>query len=129
MTTPGDKSPAPWLDFVQRWERAIGEPVEAWVRSDAYFDMMTQMKRARARLISGFEELAEQWLHTFNLPAATDVRGLHEQLSRLERRVERMAKEIEDRAEETAEPAARPRAAAKRSAAHTPKKGDAAGGS
>jgi hypothetical protein len=102
-----DKSP--WLDFVQRFERAIGEPVEQWVRSDAYFDVLTQMKRTRARVTKTFEDYAEQWLHMLNLPAASDVRRLHEQLSRLERRVERMANEIEDRAEAELEPPPRPR--------------------
>jgi hypothetical protein len=101
-----DKSP--WLDFVQRVERAIGEPVEGWVRSDAYFDLVTQMNRARARATKSFEGYAEQWLHVFNLPAASDVRRLREQLSRLERRLERMANEIEDRAEAEAEPPPRP---------------------
>jgi uncharacterized membrane protein YccC len=93
------KETPPWLDFVQRFERAIGEPVESWVRSDAYFDLMTQMNRARQRFTKGFEDYAEQWLHMFNLPAASDVRRLREQLSRLERTVERMSKELDDQAE------------------------------
>jgi hypothetical protein len=104
-----DKSPPPWLDLAQRIERAIGEPVEQWVRSDAYFDLVTQMSRARARVTKSFEDYAEQWLHVFNLPAASDVRRLHEQLSRLERRVERMAQEIEDGVEAELEPPARPK--------------------
>jgi uncharacterized membrane protein YccC len=113
-----DKSPPPpWLDLAQRIERAIGEPVEQWVRSDAYFDLLTQMKRARARVTKSFEDYAEQWLHVFNLPAASDVRRLHEQLSRLERRVERMAHELEDREETGAEalpgPTPKPKPAAR----------------
>ena len=112
-----DKSPPPWLDLAQRIERAIGEPVEQWVRSDAYFDLLTQMNRARARVTKSFEDYAEQWLHVFNLPAASDVRRLHEQLSRLERRVERMAHELEDREETGAEappgPTPKPKPAAR----------------
>ena len=104
-----DKSPPPWLDLVQRLERAIGEPVEQWVRSDAYFDLVTQMNRARARVTKSFEDYAEQWLHVFNLPAASDLRRLHEQLSRLERRVERMANELDDRADAEREPPPRPK--------------------
>jgi len=105
-----EKSPPPsWLDLAQRIERAIGVPVEQWVRSDAYFDLVTQMNRARARVTKSFEDYAEQWLHVFNLPAASDVRRLREQLSRLERSVERMANEIEDRAEAEAEPSPGPR--------------------
>jgi hypothetical protein len=98
------KETSPWLDFVQRLERTIGEPVETWVRSDSYFDVLTQVNRARQRLTNSFEDLAEQWLHTFNLPAASDVRRLREQLGRLERTVERLAKDVEDRAEAKAPP-------------------------
>jgi len=102
-----------WLEFVQRFERAIGEPVESWVRSDSYFDLMTQMKRARERFTKEFEDYAEQWLHLFNLPAASDVRRLREQLSRLERTVERMSKELDDRGEPAPPPPPRKRAPAK----------------
>jgi hypothetical protein len=90
---------SPWLDFVQRVERAIGEPVESWVRSDAYFDLVTQMNRARQRFTKSFEDYAEQWLHMFNVPAASDVRRLREQLGRLERMVEHMSNELADHAE------------------------------
>jgi hypothetical protein len=112
-----------WLEFIQRWERAIGEPVEQFVRSDAYFDAMTHVKRGRGYVTRKFEGALEEWLHLFNMPAATDVRRLREQLSRLERQVNRLAKDLEDRAEEEAA-AARPqpkRATAKPSAARPTK--------
>ena len=54
------------------------------------------------------EHLAERWLHMFNVPAATDVRRLREQLSRLERQVERMANDLADRTEPAGEPPPRP---------------------
>lgn len=102
------KQPPSWAELVQRFERAIGEPVESWVRSDTYFDAMTQANRARARMTRRFEHLAERWLHMFNVPAATDVRRLREQLSRLERQVERMANDLADRTEAAGEPPPRP---------------------
>ena len=79
-----------WLEWIQKWERSIGEPVEQFVRSDAYFDLMTQVKRAHAQVTRKVEGAWEEWLHLFNLPAATDVRRLREQLSRLERQVNRI---------------------------------------
>jgi Poly(R)-hydroxyalkanoic acid synthase subunit (PHA_synth_III_E) len=108
------KQQAPWLEFVQRWERAIGEPLESFLHSDTYFDLTTQAKRARAKLTKSLEETMERWLHLFNLPAATDVRRLHEQLSRLERAVNRLAKDVADQAEgpEAAKPKPRPKRAA-----------------
>jgi hypothetical protein len=109
--------PPLWLQAVQRFERAIGEPVEQFVRSDAYFDWLAQANKARAR----FQELADpilrDWLRLWNVPAASDVRALREQLGRVERRLEEVAKELEDRAEAEAgpKPAAR-RDASKRRA-------------
>ncbi len=98
-----DKKPrnpaSPWLEWIQKWERAIGEPAEQFLRSDAYFDAMTQVNRARVHVTRTFEDAWEEWLHLFNLPAATDVRGLREQLSRLERQVNRIAKDLADREE------------------------------
>jgi hypothetical protein len=109
---------ATWLEWIQRWERSIGEPVEQFVRSDAYFDLMTQAKRARAQVTRKVEGAWEEWLHLFNLPAATDIRRLREQLSRLERQVNRIAKDLDDREEEAQQPppkpAAKPRPKSKR---------------
>jgi hypothetical protein len=106
---PPEGAPS-WLEWIQRWERSIGEPVEQFVRSDTYFDLMTQMKRARAQVTRKAEDAWEEWLHLFNMPAATDIRRLREQLSRLERQVNRIAKDLEDREEDAQEPPARPAA-------------------
>ena len=96
-----------WLELVQRFERAIGVPVESALRSDAYFDSITHANRARARLTALAEDLAEQWLHAFNLPAATDVRRLREQLSRVERELIAVGKAVEDAQEAGEEPSRR----------------------
>jgi hypothetical protein len=90
-----------WLRMIHDIERAIGGPVESFVRSDAYFDLLTQAKRAHARLAGLHDRLSQEALHTLNLPAETDVRRLREQLSRVERRLNELAKEVAD-AEEAA---------------------------
>ena len=117
-----------WLQAVQRFERAIGEPVEAFVRSDAYFDFMTQANRARTRFTGVFEEASEALLHLFNVPAASDIRRLREQLSRVERQLNQVAKAIADLGEERELPGrgnaakpTRPRASSKRKAPAKPK--------
>jgi hypothetical protein len=85
-----------WLDLVRRVERALGVPIEKAVRTDTYFDLVTQAKRAQARFAQAFEGAQRDWLHLFNLPAHTDVRGLREQLARVERRLNEIGKELED---------------------------------
>jgi chemotaxis regulatin CheY-phosphate phosphatase CheZ len=101
-----------WLRAVHRLERAVGTPIESAVRSDAYFDLVTQANRVRARMTKSFEELSEQWLHLFNMPAASEVRRLREQLGRVERQLNRVAKDIADA--EDADAAPRPRRNASR---------------
>jgi hypothetical protein len=83
-----------WLQVIHRLERAIGEPVESAVHSDAYFDVMAQMTRARSQLIGGVEGLSRRCLHLVNLPAGTDVRRVREQLARMERRLNALSEEI-----------------------------------
>ena len=73
-----------WLKVVYRVERAIGEPIESAVHSDAYFDAVAEATRLRGRAVGTVEGVSRRLLHLFNLPAGTDLR-LREQLGRMER--------------------------------------------
>jgi hypothetical protein len=92
----GSKQQPPWLRLVLDLERTIGRPIEEFVRSDTYFDLVAEANRARAQLTTLYERLSEDWLHFLNMPANSDVRRLREQLSRLERQVNRLAKDMAD---------------------------------
>jgi hypothetical protein len=83
-----------WLKAVHRLERAIGEPVESAVHSDAYFDSVAKVTRLRARAIGAVEGVSRRGLHIFNLPAGTDLRRVREQLSRMERRLDEINDEL-----------------------------------
>jgi septation ring formation regulator EzrA len=85
-----------WLTLVLRFERAIGVPVEAAVRSDTYFDLLTHAKRTQARLTELTEGVTQGWLHLLNVPASSDVRRLREQLARVERQLGEIATELEE---------------------------------
>jgi hypothetical protein len=102
-------APPAWLEAIRRLERAVGVPIESAVRTDQYFDLVTQANRVRARATRTFEDLSEQWLHLFNVPAASEVRRLREQLSRVERQLNRVAKDLADRNEEQEAAARRPK--------------------
>jgi hypothetical protein len=83
-----------WLRAVYRLERAIGEPIEAAVRTDTYFDVVAHAARAHARATGAAEGLSRRCLHLLNLPAGTDVRRVREQLARMERRLATLSDEI-----------------------------------
>jgi hypothetical protein len=89
-----------WLRAVYRIERAVGEPVEAAVRTETYFDMMSKAMRTAATAKRTVTGASTRTLHVLNLPAGTDVRRMREQLSRMERRLNHMSErlaELEDR--------------------------------
>jgi hypothetical protein len=65
-----------WLRAVYRLERAVGEPVEAAVRTDTYMDLMTTATRttkAARRRVTGVSTRA---LHLVDLPAGTDLQRM-----------------------------------------------------
>ena len=98
-----------WYDAVRKWERTIGQPIEQVVRSETFFDVVTQAKRVQAEIGKRVESLTEDWFRMLNVPAASEIRRLREQLGRVERTLERVANELADaRADAEASPPARP---------------------
>lgn len=89
-----------WLKLVLRAERAIGTRVESAVHSDPYFDLVALFNRQKATLTDSIEGVSKRILHLANLPAGTDIRRVHEQLARMERRLVEVSKELEDQRSE-----------------------------
>lgn len=85
-----------WLRAVHRLERAVGEPLESALHSDTYFDLVTEMLRAKARTGRTLEGLSRRMLHLANLPAGSDIRRLREQLTRMERRLAELSLELDE---------------------------------
>jgi hypothetical protein len=94
-----------WLKAVQRVERIVGARVEAAVHSDAYFDVVTRLTRSQERLQTTLDGISSRIIHLANLPAGTDLRRVHAQLSRMERRLVELSKQLDDHAPQ---PPARP---------------------
>jgi hypothetical protein len=87
--------PPLWLKLVLRVERAVGGPVEAAVHSEAYFDVVAELRRGSRRLTDAVESVSKRGLHLLNLPAGTDIRRVREQLARMDRRLLQISKELE----------------------------------
>jgi hypothetical protein len=104
MSQPVLKSRGPlWLRTVHRLERAVGEPLEAALHSDTYFDLITEMLRVKARTGRTLESVSRRALHLLNLPAGSDIRRVREQIGRLERQIAVLSKELDDAGLEVAE--------------------------
>ena len=99
MSNPPTPSRAPlWLRAVHRLERTIGEPIESALRSDTYFDLVTEMLRLRSRSERTLEGASRRMLYMLNLPTGSDIRRVREQLGRVERRLAELSKELDEAA-------------------------------
>jgi hypothetical protein len=85
-----------WLRAVHRLERAVGEPVEAAVRTEVYFDVMSKATRTTRSAKRTLVGASTSVLHLFNLPAGHDIRRMREQLSRMERRLNQLSEHVEE---------------------------------
>jgi hypothetical protein len=97
-------SPPPWLEAVGRFERLIGVPVERLVTSDAYFGVLSKLRRIQAQMTDRVAAWTDDWYRLMNVPTGSDVRRIRRQLSRMERRLETLTKELADR-DQSGEPA------------------------
>ena len=105
MSQPSIRPRSPlWLRAVHGLERAIGEPLEAALHSDAYFDLITELLRVKGRSGQTLEGASRRMLHLLNLPAGSDIRRVREQLARVERRVAALSKELDDDDVDRADP-------------------------
>ena len=82
-----------WRKVFDEADKRVSGPVEAGAHSDLFGDLVTlQIKLAR-RAQREVERRTRRVLHAVNLPTATDVRRLSEQVASLQRQL----REFEDR--------------------------------
>jgi hypothetical protein len=96
-----------WLRAVIRFERAIGEPIESAVRSDTYFDVISATTRVRRKVLGTAEGVSKRCLHLLNLPAGSDIRGMRQQLARMERRINQLSHDVAELDEDESGPGVR----------------------
>jgi hypothetical protein len=85
-----------WLRGFNRVERAVGGPLEAVIRSEAFLTAVTVAKRTHAGVGNSAGHVSRRALHVLNLPAHSDVRRLGDQLARMDRQMRTIAKRLED---------------------------------
>jgi polyhydroxyalkanoate synthesis regulator phasin len=76
-----------WRQVFDAVDRRIAGPVESAARSDAFGDSLALALRVQRRVQRGIERRSRRLLHLANLPTATDVRRLSEQVAALRREV------------------------------------------
>ena len=84
-----------WRPYFDRFERAVGRPMEAGVQTDTFQDLVAVAARLQAAVQERIEQSTGDFLHLFNLPARSDIRHLSEQLNRLDKQVRDLRLELE----------------------------------
>jgi hypothetical protein len=82
-----------WRQAFDAVEQRAAGPVEGAAHSDLFGDLVTLNVRLARRAQQEVERRTRRVLHLVNLPTATDVRRLSEQVASLQREV----RELEDR--------------------------------
>jgi polyhydroxyalkanoate synthesis regulator phasin len=82
-----------WRQAFDAVDSRVSGTVEAGARSDAFTDVLTVGWRISRRAQQEIERRTRRVLHMANLPTATDVRRLSEQVSALQREL----RELQDR--------------------------------
>jgi hypothetical protein len=82
-----------WRRGFDAVDRRLARPVEAAARSEAFGDTLTLALRLRGRARREVERQRRRALHLVNLPTATDVRRLSEQVGALRREVRELEQE------------------------------------
>jgi hypothetical protein len=84
-----------WRQGFDAIERRVAGPAETTVRSDLFNDALAVTFRVQRRLRREVERRSRRALHSVNLPAASDVKRVSEQVATLERQVRSLQHELE----------------------------------
>jgi polyhydroxyalkanoate synthesis regulator phasin len=82
-----------WRRAFDEVDRRVAGPVETGAHSDLFNDLVTLQWKLARRAQREVERRTRRVLHAVNLPTATDVRRLSEQVASLQRQL----RELEDR--------------------------------
>lgn len=74
-----------WREIYNEWESAVAPGLQQFAASDGFRDFMAASAKVSSAFAAEFERTSRRWLHFWNLPAATDVRKLRQQVAAVDR--------------------------------------------
>jgi hypothetical protein len=74
-----------WREIYNEWEKAVAPGLQQFAASDGFRDFMAASAKVTSAFAAEFERASRRWLHFWNLPAATDVRKLRQQVAAVDR--------------------------------------------
>ena len=86
---------ATWRQLFNTWEKATGPVLADAAASPAFRDVMAISAKVTSTVMTEAEKSSRRWLHLWNLPAASDVRGLRRQISALDSEVATLRRSLD----------------------------------
>lgn len=86
-----------WRQMYNSWEKAVAPGLQEVTASNGFRDLLAVALKTNADIAREIERTSRQWLHLWNLPAASDVRRLRQQITGLERDLLSLRLELERR--------------------------------
>ena len=87
VTRPRKPPPPVWRRAYDVVEKTIAAPLTGMTGSEAFADTLALAARTRGTCLRMLERRSRRVLHLWNLPAASDLRQLQEQISVLQRQL------------------------------------------
>ncbi|MFV0258236.1 MAG: hypothetical protein ACK5PP_07295 [Acidimicrobiales bacterium] len=90
----------------ESWSQILGLGWDQFVEHEGFGELMEISAKMTAAVRGEVERSIERWLHLFNLPAASDVRQLSEQVESLERHLQALRRAVDSQSRAVAATAA-----------------------
>ena len=94
-----------WRQAYNNWEKAVAPGLQEMTASPGFQDFLALAAQVNTSIASELEQASRQWLHLWNLPAASDVRSLRRQVASLEREIGNLQRSLARANEQLAEAA------------------------
>lgn len=85
-----------WRTAFDLAERQVGRPLERFVRTEAFASGLALTARAQGAVLRRVERQTRRLWHAVNLPSASDVRRVYEQLSVMDRRLQGVERRLDE---------------------------------
>jgi hypothetical protein len=95
MSQDGRRTPL-WQQCVNGVDRIIAPPLEAVFRHEAFGLAVALSKRAGSDFKARSERLSRRGLHALNIPAASDINQLLDEIAYVERQLRVLTKAVDD---------------------------------
>ncbi|NUT56695.1 MAG: hypothetical protein HOQ03_12035 [Thermoleophilia bacterium] len=107
----------PWRKAIEDYERAVGAPLEEFIKSDQFADMAAKAAKQQAQAqqglasspLPGLPASTTEWLHSMNLPAASDIEELRAEIQALRDDVRALTAALGPKAKPAARPKPKPK--------------------